>query len=105
MNRRSAIGLLLLTGVIWSTGGFLIKLIPWAPMAIAGIRSGFTALVIFFYSRPKKFVFGINTWAGAFCYALMVICFVAGNKMTTAGNVILIQYACLLYTSPSPRDS
>ena len=99
MNRRSAIGLLILTGVIWSTGGFLIKLIPWPPMAIAGIRSGFTALVIFLYSRPKKFVFGINTWAGAFCYALMVICFVAGNKMTTAGNVILIQYAAPVYVA------
>ena len=48
MNRKRAIGLLIMTGIIWSTGGFLIKLIPWSPLAIAGIRSGFTAIIIFF---------------------------------------------------------
>ena len=90
---------LVLTGVIWSTGGFMIKLIPWPPMAIAGLRSGLTALVIFGYSRPRDLRFGINTWAGAICYALMVICFVMGNKMTTSGNVILIQYAAPIYVA------
>ena len=99
MNRRSAIWLLILTGVIWSTGGFIIKLIPWPPLAIAGLRSGFTTLIIFLYSKPSKFKFGANTWAGALCYALMVICFVMGNKMTTAGNVILIQYAAPVYVA------
>jgi len=91
--------LLVLTGVIWSTGGFMIKLIPWPPMVIAGLRSGLTAIVIFGYSRPRDLRFGINTWAGALCYALMVICFVMGNKMTTSGNVILIQYAAPVYVA------
>ncbi len=99
MNRKSAIGLLVLTGVIWSTGGFLIKLIPWPPLVIAGLRSGFTAIVIFLYSRPKTLKFGKSTWAGAICYALMVICFVMGNKMTSSGNVILIQYAAPVYVA------
>ena len=99
MNRHKAVSLLLLTGIIWSTGGFIIKLIPWPPMVIAGLRSGITAVVIFFYVRPKNFNFSFNTWAGAFCYALMVICFVIGNKLTTAGNVILIQYAAPVYVA------
>lgn len=99
MNRGTAVSLLVFTGIIWSTGGFIIKLIPWPPMVIAGLRSGITAMVIFLYSKPKDFNFGYNTWAGAFCYALMVICFVMGNKMTTAGNVILIQYAAPIYVA------
>tara|TARA_B000000460_G_scaffold208336_1_gene155673 strand:+ start:283 stop:1050 length:768 start_codon:yes stop_codon:yes gene_type:complete len=77
----------------------MIKIIPWPPMAIAGLRSGFAATVIFFYSRPKDFTFGNNTWGGALFYALMVICFVTANKMTTAGNVILIQYAAPVYVA------
>ncbi len=99
MSRRKAVSLLLITGIIWSTGGFIIKLIPWSSMVIAGLRSGITAVVIFFYVRPKNFSFSFNTWAGAFCYALMVICFVIGNKLTTAGNVILIQYAAPIYVA------
>ena len=88
-----------MTGIIWSTGGFLIKLIPWSPLAIAGIRSGFTAIIIFFYSRPNSIKFDKNTWYGAVCYALMVISFVMGNKLTTSGNVILIQYAAPVYVA------
>ena len=99
MSRGLAIVLLILTGIIWSTGGFLIKLIPWPPLVIAGLRSGFTAIIIFFYSRPKNFRFGKNTWAGAICYALMVICFVVANKLTSSGNVILIQYAAPVYVA------
>ncbi|SVC80689.1 uncharacterized protein METZ01_LOCUS333543 [marine metagenome] len=99
MSRKTAIGLLILTGVLWSTAGFMIKIIPWPPMAIAGLRSGFAATVIFFYSRPKEFTFGKNTWGGALFYALMVLCFVTANKMTTAGNVILIQYAAPVYVA------
>ena len=66
---------------------------------IAGLRSGFTAIIIFSYSRPKIFRFGKSTWAGAICYALMVICFVVGNKLTSSGNVILIQYAAPVYVA------
>ena len=97
MSRKSAIIFLVITGVLWSTGGLFIKLIPWTPISIAGLRSGLAALVIYFYSKPKSLKFDINIWAGALCYSLMVICFVLANKITTAGNVILIQYASPVY--------
>jgi len=99
LNRKRAIGLLIITGIIWSTGGFLIKLIPWSPLAIAGVRSGFAGIIIFLYSRPNSIKFDNKTWYGAFCYALMVISFVMGNKLTTSGNVILIQYAAPVYVA------
>ncbi len=99
MNRSFAIGLLILTGIIWSTGGFIIKLIPWPPMVIAGLRSGFATLVIYLYARPKNFKFSRYSWFGGLCYTVMVICFVLANKMTNAGNVILIQYAAPAYVA------
>ena len=54
MNREIAIVFLIITGILWSTGGLLIKLINWEPMAIAGIRSGLCAILIYFYSIPDK---------------------------------------------------
>ena len=99
MSRQSAILLLIITGVLWSTGGLLIKLIPWSPISIAGIRSGFSAVIIYLYSKPYSKNFGKNIWAGAFCYSVMVICFVFANKITSSGNVILIQYAAPIYVA------
>ena len=90
---------MILCGLLWSTGGFIIKLIPWPPMAIAGIRSGLAAIIIILYDNPKKFYFSFTTWAGAICYSIMVLCFVSANKMTTAGNVILIQFTAPVYVA------
>ena len=94
-----AITLLIITGILWSTGGFIIKLIPWPPIAITGLRSGFATIIIYLYSRPKNLKFSKYTWIGGLFYTLMVICFVQANKMTTAGNVILIQYAAPVYVA------
>lgn len=99
LSRKTAIIFLILTGILWSTGGFIIKAIPWPPLTIAGLRSGITLILIYSYSRPKLSNFGRYTWGGALSYTLMVICFVIGNKMTTAGNVILIQFSAPVYVA------
>lgn len=99
MGRRSAIFLLLVTGVLWSSGGLFIKLISWHPISIAGIRSGLSALVIYLYRRLDPIYLGKYVWAGAISYSVMVICFVFANKITTSGNVILIQYAAPIYVA------
>lgn len=99
MKRNFAVLLLVLTGILWSTGGFVIKLIPWSPLAIAGIRSGVTSILLYYYDKPKSSSFSSYTILGAFFYTIMVICFVIANKMTTAGNVILIQYTAPIYVA------
>ena len=99
MGRRSAIFLLLVTGVLWSSGGLFIKLIPWHPISISGIRSGLSALVIYIYRRSAPIYLGKYVWAGAISYSVMVICFVFVNKITTSGNVIIIQYAAPIYVA------
>ena len=99
MSRNTAIAFLILTGILWSTGGFIIKAIPWPPLTIAGLRSGITFVLIYCYSRPKFSDIDRYTWGGALSYVLMVVCFVIGNKMTTAGNVILIQFSAPVYVA------
>ena len=90
---------MIVTGIIWSSGGLFIKLIPWSPISIAGIRSGLSALVIYLYRRLDPIYLGKYVWAGAISYSVMVICFVFANKITTSGNVILIQYAAPIYVA------
>lgn len=99
MKRNFAVSLLVFTGILWSTGGFILKLIPWSPLAIAGIRSGVASILLYYYDKPKSISFGNYTILGSFFYTTMVICFVIANKMTSAGNVILIQYAAPIYVA------
>jgi len=77
----------------------MIKIIPWPPFVIAGLRSGIAFFVILLYDRPKSINFGKYTILGGIFYTVMVICFIIANKLTSAGNVILIQYAAPLYVA------
>lgn len=113
MSRSKAIVMLLLASVLWSTGGLLIKLVDWNPVAIAGTRSGISALFMLFYLLVKhnrknakasvkaKFKIKITKIKiiGAFIYASTVILFVVANKMTEAANVILLQYTAPIWVA------
>jgi drug/metabolite transporter (DMT)-like permease len=114
-NHGRAIIFLLLAAVLWSTAGFFIKWIPWNPMAISGVRSAISAVVIALAFRHDLKITGSAVqWAGAIAYALTVTLFVIANKMTTAANAILLQYtapihvallsAWLLHEKPQRRD-
>ena len=92
MNRRGAILLLLLAGALWSLGGLLIKSIEWPPLAISGLRGGIAAVVIFSFSQWNKITFSKSKIFAAIFYAFVVTLFVVANKLTTAGNAILLQY-------------
>lgn len=97
--RGKAIFYLIIASVLWSTGGMLIKLVDWNPVAIAGTRSGVAALVMLLYVRKPKFTKSKAQIAGAFFYMMMVILFVVANKLTTAANVILLQYTAPIWVA------
>jgi len=90
---------LVVTAVLWSTGGVLIKLIDWNPLAIAGMRSAIAALLIMVVVRKPKFNFSLTQIGGAISFSATVICFVAATKLTTAANAILLQYTAPVYTA------
>ncbi len=97
-TRLKAILCLIGAAVLWSTGGILIKLVDWNPVAIAGTRSGISALLMIAYLR-KPVQLKKNKVIGAMFYASTVILYVVANKMTTAANVILLQYSAPIWVA------
>lgn len=117
-GRIKAIIFLCLAAILWSTGGLLIKWVPWHPIAIAGIRSGIASVVLLLFwwvrfqklpPRPSKFKL-----LAAANYVCLVMLFVASNKLTTSANAILLQFTApvwvillafwLLKEKIKPRD-
>ena len=99
ISRTMAIVLLVLTALLWSSGGLLIKLISWNPIAIAGFRSAIAALFILIIIKKPRFTWSFPQVGGAIMYALTVMSFVAATKLTTAANAILLQYSAPIYVA------
>ncbi len=98
-RRRSAVCVLLTAACMWSLGGLLIKLVEWHPVAIAGTRSAIAALLMLPFVRRSQITWSPAQLGGAVTYASTVILFVAGNKLTTAANTILLQYTAPVYVA------
>jgi len=106
-DRKKTLLMLTMAPLFWSTGGLLIKLVNWNPIAIAGTRSGISTIIIYLYiiifkkDINKKTLINkdIYKWIGAFFYAATVIIFVSANKMTTAANVIFLQYTAPVWVA------
>ncbi len=90
---------MIVAAVLWSSGGLLIKLVAWNPLAIAGARSAIAALVILAFRRRMRFKWSFVQLGGAICYAATVILFVVATKWTTAANAILLQYTAPIYVA------
>ena len=93
LSRRHAVGILLITVVLWSTSGLLIKLLPWNALAISGARSAITGLVIWAYLRHPKFTWSRPQIGGAIAFVLTQTLFIAATQLTTAANAIFLQYS------------
>ena len=91
---RSAMLLMVLIAVLWSTGGIFIKLLTWNPLTIACIRGLIASVVMFAYAKKKGFTpkFNKYTWMISVSMAGCMTFFVIANKLTTAANAIVIQY-------------
>jgi len=100
MEKKSrAVLFLIIAAVLWSSGGLLIKLVEWNPVAIAGTRSAIAALVILAFRRRMRLNWSLAQLGGAVCYAATVILFVMATKWTTAANAILLQYTAPIYVA------
>src|SRR5258708_21662126 len=95
MNRP--VLLLILTAVLWSLGGVLIKSIEWNPLAVSGGRSAIAVIALgtFFPALWRKIRW--RTLPGALAYTATVTMFVFATKLTTAANAIFLQYTAPIY--------
>ena len=98
-DKRKAMMLMALCGVMWSLGGIFIKLISWNPLLIAGIRSIIAALILGGYMYFKKVPVNICRYSIGAGLGLSGSCifFVIANKLTTAANAIVLQYAAPVF--------
>lgn len=102
MTSKKAVIYMIITALLWSTGGLLIKLVDLNSMAISGIRSGIAAITLLPFVNLTKKTLNVQGLLGAVFYALTLLCFVTANKMTTSANAIFLQYTApiwiILYT-------
>jgi drug/metabolite transporter (DMT)-like permease len=89
---------------LWSTSGLFIKLVPWHPVVIAGLRS----LIAFLFMLAVRLIFPPRRgersargplWAGAAAYALTMMSFVIANKLTASANAIMLQYSAPVWAA------
>jgi drug/metabolite transporter (DMT)-like permease len=98
-HRLFPAALLLVTAVLWSLGGVLVKSIDWNPMAIAGARSAIALPVIIACVGWPGVRFSRLQIGGAIAYAGTVIFFVLATRLTTAANAIFLQYTAPIYVA------
>ena len=83
---------MVLTALLWSLGGLLIKMVDCHPLAISGLRSAIATVFILLLIRKPHFTWSFPQIAGAISFSSTVIMFVLATKFTTAANAILLQY-------------
>ena len=88
---------ILLTAILWSTGGLLIKFIPGNAVAINGARSLIALIFFCIYRKTVKVKVNRFILAAAICLVLTNLLYVIANKMTTAANAIVLQYTAPIF--------
>jgi drug/metabolite transporter (DMT)-like permease len=96
-ERRKSVIFLILAATLWSTGGLLIKMISWQPIAILAGRNIFSSVLFLIYLRrfPTKW----TRWKilAAISHILTAFLFISATKLTTAANAIFLQYTGPIY--------
>jgi drug/metabolite transporter, DME family len=96
MTGPSARVQILLTALLFSTGGAAIKATALSTWQIVTIRSGLAALVLLIFARGWRH-WSWATPAVGVVYAAMLISYVTANKLTTAANTVFFQGTAPLY--------
>lgn len=99
-THRRAVLFLVLTAILWSTSGLLVKLIDWRPMSILAGRSMLAAGVFALYLRDLRFRPSRVQILGALTFLATQVLFITATKMTTAANAIFLQYTAPITVIP-----
>ena len=83
--------------LLWSTGGILIKLIPWNSIAIAGLRSLFALMLSLCVIKDRRIRFTKTNIFGGLGMCASTYFYIIAVKMTTAANAIILQYTAPIF--------
>lgn len=87
----------LLTAVLWSSGGLFVKLISLSAMQISFFRCLIAAFVFLVIFRKQALYFNGFALINSLFYAIVLITFVIATKTTTAANAIFLQSTAPIY--------
>lgn len=92
--RKIAIAMMIGASICFATGGLFMKLIPWNALAINGARNLIACIVIGIYILITRHKLKLNPTVliGAISMAGVTTAYAIANKLTTAGNTIILQY-------------
>lgn len=84
-----------LSSIFFALGGLFFKIIPWDALAIGAARSMIAAVCIFCFLLLRRHRFRVNRTviAAAIAIAVTNTLYAASNKLTTAGNAIVLQFS------------
>lgn len=91
--------LLLGAALLWSAGGFLIKLVDVSGMAVSSGRSIIAVVTLMALTRRVPLRPSTAVVRCGLFYAMTVTTFVVATKLTTAANAIVLQYAAPVYVA------
>ena len=98
MNNKSSI-LVLFSAIFFATGGLFYKIASWNSLAICTGRSliALVLIIIFLILTKHKFVVNATVILAAIGNASTSVLYSMANKMTTAGNTIVLQFTMPVY--------
>ncbi|WKY46772.1 EamA family transporter [Eubacteriaceae bacterium ES3] len=97
MKEEKGIFLVALAMILFSTGGFFIKLIDTSATTITFVRAIIACLMFMPFMQWKKLKISSNAIILALAYSFLSIVFVLTTKMTTAANAIIFQCTAPLW--------
>lgn len=83
----------LVTALLWSTGGLFIKMVPWSGFSINAARCLVALIFKIITRRSLKIRFSLYNVIGGLSMAATTTLFAFANKLTTSANAIMLQYA------------
>ena len=89
----------LLSAVFFSTGGLFMKLISWNALALNSFRTIVAELAIYALLKATGHPIRITkaVLIGGFCTSATNTLYTFANKLTTAGNAIILQYTAPIF--------
>ena len=91
--------MMVICAVLWSTSGVVMKYIDWSPFLIGGGRAIFSTTIvgISVYISGYKLKVTKKCVCSAAASFINVVLYIAGNKLTTAANSIVLQYTAPIF--------
>jgi drug/metabolite transporter (DMT)-like permease len=101
LSKKSALSLLILTALLWSSSGVLIKSANWNPLALSSARGLLAGLTIWFLNPMG---FRIRDLSPVHCLsgislALLSVCFIASMSLTAAANTVVLQFTAPIWVA------